>query len=154
MNIHKYYYDDYYNDISEVVKKYSRIKNPHIVGVYRDSLPVAVHLSNVMKCPLSIVKIEDDKARWLINHTEDRDIRPNDCPLFPLLIVVDINYGTGNSFRAIKQLPEFVQNPDYNLFSIFGNQNEDRVFYKYEQIYNKIILPWHLTKDKNNENLL
>jgi|TARA_B110000467_G_scaffold160085_1_gene178800 hypothetical protein len=151
MNMHKYYYDEYYNDVSDMAERYSKVKNPHIVGVYRNSLPIAVHLSSVMKCPLSIIKVEDDRARWLINYTNDMDLRPEDCPLFPRLIVVDINYGTGNTFKAIKKLPEFIQNPDYTFFSIYGNKNDDDVYFNYEQLFKEIVLPWNLVKEKNVE---
>lgn len=149
--MHKYYYDEYYNDVSEFADRYKLVKNPHIVGVYSNSLPMAVHLSSVMKCPLSIIKVEDDKARWLLNYTEDVDLRPKDCPLFPRLIVVDINYGMGNTFKAIKQLPEFIDNPDYTFFSIYGNKNDDRVYFNYEQVYKDIVLPWNLIKEKKDE---
>ena len=145
MSDYKYYYDEYYNDVSDFVNNYRLVKNPHIVGVYSDGLPAAVHISNALKCPLSIVKVEDDKARWLLNYTEDRDLRPVDCPLFPRLIVIDTVYASGNQFAAIKQLPEFIDNPDYSFFSFFGCKNDNKVFYKYEQVYKNISFPWHDT---------
>lgn len=151
MNIHKYFYDEYYNDVSDMAERYSKVKNPHIVGVYSDSLPMAVHLSSVMKCPLSIIKMEDSNATWLINLTDDKSVRPKDCPLFPRLIVVDISYGTGTTFKAIKQLPEFIQNPDYTFFSLFGNTNDDDVYFNYEQLFKEIVLPWNLIREKNEE---
>ena len=146
MSDYKYYYDEYYNDVSDFVDNYRLVKNPHVVGVYSDGLPSAVHISNALKCPLSIVKVEDDKARWLLNYTEDRDLRPADCPLFPRLIVIDTVYASGNQFSAIKQLPEFINNPDYTFFSFFGCKNEMEVFYKYEQVYKNILFPWHDTR--------
>ena len=145
MSDYKYYYDEYYNDVSDFVNNYRLVKNPHIVGVYSDGLPAAVHISNALKCPLSIVKVEDDKARWLLNYTEDRDLRPVDCPLFPRVIVIDTVYASGNQFAAIKQLPEFIDNPDYSFFSFFGCKNDNKVFYKYEQVYKNILFPWHDT---------
>ena len=151
MNIHKYFYDEYYNDVSDMAERYSKVKNPHIVGVYSDSLPMAVHLSSVMKCPLSIIKMEDSNATWLINLTDDKSVRPKDCPLFPRLIVVDISYGTGTTFKAIKQLPEFIQNPDYTFFSLFGNKNDDGVYFNYEQLFKEIVLPWNLIREKTVE---
>ena len=69
MSDHKYYYDEYYTDVSNLVDRYRLVKNPHVVGVYSNGLPAAVHISNSMKCPLSIVKVEDDKARWLLTST-------------------------------------------------------------------------------------
>lgn len=149
MNIHKYFYDEYYNDVSDMVERYSKVKNPHIVGVYSSSLPMAVHLSSVMNCPLSIIKKDDSNATWLINLTNDKSVRPKDCPLYPNLIVIDISYGTGTTFKAIKQLPEFIQNPDYTFFSLFGNKNEDKVYFKYEQLFKEIVLPWNLVKEIN-----
>ena len=145
MSTHKYYYDEYYNDVSDFVDRYKLVKNPHIVGIYKNSLPAAVHVSNALRCPLSIVKVEDDNAKWLINYTNDVGIRPKGCPLFPRLIVVDTVYASGNQFEAIKQLPEFINNPDYTFFSFFGCKNELDVFYKYEQVYKSILFPWHDT---------
>ena len=60
MSTHKYYYDEYYNDVSDFVDRYKLVKNTHVVGVYSNCLPAAVHISNALKCPLSIVKVEDD----------------------------------------------------------------------------------------------
>lgn len=148
MTIHKYFYDEYYNDVSQFAFKYDRVPNPQIVGVYKDSLPFAVHLSNVLNCPLNIIKVQNDKAEWLINMTHDKSVRSEKCKqFFPTLIVVDISYGTGNTFRAIKKLPEFERNPDYSLFSVYGNKNEDDVYFNYEQIYKKIVLPWNMIKE-------
>ncbi len=149
MTIHKYFYDEYYKDVSDLAHRYSKVKNPHIVGVYSSSLPMAVHLSSVMKCPLSIIKTDDSNATWLINLTDDVSVRPDKCKqFFPRLIVVDVSYGTGTTFKAIKQLPQFIQNPDYTFFSLFGNTNDDGVYYEYEQIYKEIVLPWNVMKDK------
>ena len=145
MSDYKYYYDEYYNDVSDFVDNYRLVKNPHVVGVYSDGLPAAVHISNALKCPLSIVTAEDNDANWLINLTNDTSIRPANCPLFPRLIVIDTVYASGNQFSAIKQLPEFIDNPDYSFFSFFGCKNDNEVFYKYEQVYKNILFPWHDT---------
>ena len=108
MNIHRYFYDEYYNDVSDFTNRYKNVPNPHIVGVYKDSLPFAVHLSTILECPLSIIKVQNDTAEWLINLTGDISVRPEKCKqFFPKLIVIDINYGTGDIFRAIKKLSEF-----------------------------------------------
>ena len=151
MNIHRYFYDEYYNDVSDFTNRYKNVPNPHIVGVYKDSLPFAVHLSTILECPLSIIKVQNDTAEWLINLTGDISIRPEKCKqFFPKLIVIDIKYGIGENFKAIKQLPEFIKNPDYTFFSIYGNKNEDKVNFKYEQLYKEIVLPWNLICEKKN----
>tara|TARA_B110000467_G_scaffold152244_1_gene161405 strand:- start:454 stop:921 length:468 start_codon:yes stop_codon:yes gene_type:complete len=152
MNKYNYYYDEYYKDVSDIVKRYKDVPNPHIVGIYRGSLPLATHLSNVLECPMSIIKFQhmdghDKKAEWLLNLTMDVSIRPEKCKqFFPTLIVVDDVYDTGTTFRAIKELPEFHNNPDYTLTALFGNKNDDGVGYIHEQLYRWIVYPWERTE--------
>ena len=147
---YNYYYDEYYDDIAKLADNYANVVNPHIVGVYRGSLPIATHLSNVLECPMSIIKFQsrdgkDTKAEWLLNLTEDKSIR--DKPyFFPYIIVVDDVYDTGTTFRAIKRLPEFQSNPDYSLIALFGNANDDDVSYIHEQLYRWIVYPWERVK--------
>jgi len=148
MKEHNYYYDEYCKDIEEIVRRHKDIPNPHIVGVHRGSLPIAVHLSNLLKCPMSIIKFQhmdgnDKKAEWLLNLTDDVSIRPEKCKqFFPRLIVVDDIYDTGKTFRAIKELPEFTKNPDYHCVALFGNDNDDKVYYLHKQLYRWIVFPW------------
>ena len=145
-NNYNYYYDEYYYDVATLVQRYKKIANPHIVSIYRGSLPLGVHLSNILKCPLSIIKYqsrdgEDSKAEWLLNLTSDESVRPTPR-FFPHLIVVDDIYDTGKTFRAVKDLPEFQDNPDYTLVALYGNKNDDGVVYLHEQLYRWIVFPW------------
>ena len=143
-----YYYDNYQLDIENIVNRYTKIPNIHIVGIYRGSLPLATHLSNLLECPMSIIKFQhmdgnDKKAEWLLNLTDDVNIRPEKSKQFyPTLLVIDDIYDTGKTFRAIKELPEFHNNPDYFLFALFGNKNEDGVGYIHEQRGRWIVFPW------------
>ena len=143
---YNYYYDEYYYDVATLVQRYKKIANPHIVSIYRGSLPLGVHLSNILNCPLSIIKYqsrdgEDSQAEWLLNLTADESVRPTPR-FFPHLIVVDDIYDTGKTFRAVKALPEFHNNPDYSLMALFGNDNDDGVHYLHEQLYRWIVFPW------------
>tara|TARA_B100000678_G_C17849314_1_gene358528 strand:- start:41 stop:511 length:471 start_codon:yes stop_codon:yes gene_type:complete len=142
-NNYNYYYDEYYYDVATLVQRYKKITYPHIISIYRGSLPLGVHLSNILKCPLSIVKYQsrdgqDSKAEWLLNLTNER----KNPKFFPHLIVVDDIYDTGKTFRAVKALPEFHNNPDYSLMALFGNDNDDGVHYLHEQLYRWIVFPW------------
>ena len=148
---YNYYYDEYYYDVSTLVQRYKKIANPHIVSIYRGSLPLGVHLSNILKCPLSIIKYqsrdgEDSEAEWLLNLTGDESGKKNpdwyEKPFFPHLIVIDDIYDTGKTFRAILKLPEFKNNPDYTAIALFGNDNDDGVHYLHEQMYRWIVFPW------------
>ena len=145
---YNYYYDQYVNDIKDITERYKNIPNLHIVGVYRGSLPIATHLSNVLSCPMSIIKFQhmdgnDKKAEWMLNLTNDVSIRPEKSKqFFPTLLVVDDVYDTGKTFRAIKELPELKNNPDYHCLALFGNKNDDKVYYIHEQLYRWIVYPW------------
>ena len=143
---YNYFYDEYYQDMANLVEKYKRIPNPHVVSIYRGSLPMGVHLSNALGCPMSIVKYqsrdgEDKKAEWILNLTQDVKIRPT-ARFFPHLIVVDDIYDTGKTFRAVLELPEFDKNPNYNCIALFGNDNDDKINYLHEQLYRWIVFPW------------
>jgi len=154
MSNHKYFYDEYYYDMSALARRYMNVKNPHIVGLYGSGLPVAVHLANVLDCPMSIVRVVDDKAEWLLNLTGDVDIRPDGTKqFFPRTIVVDSVYDSGDKFYAVKQLPEFINNPDYTFFTFFGCKNDNDVYYKYEQVYRNIIFPWHGISEHSEQSL-
>lgn len=153
MNNHRYFYDEYYNDMSILAGRYMDVKNPHVVGLYGGGLPVAVHLSNALGCPMSIIRVVNNTAVWLLNLTEDRDIRPHDAPLFPRLIVANTVYDSGEKFDAAKQLPEFINNPDYTFFAFFGCKNDNNVFYKYEQVYRNILFPWHGTSRDSKQKI-
>ena len=88
-------------------------------------------------------------ASWILNTTEDREIRPKDAPLFPYLICMDTVYRE-DVFTAIKQLPEFIQNPDYVFYTMFGHNNDLKVYYTHEMIYKAINFPWQVKSVKND----
>jgi len=147
---YNYFYDEYYQDMAKLVERYKTIPNPHVVSIYRGSLPMGVHLSNALKCPMSIVKYqsrdgEDKKAEWLLNLTHDVTLRPH-ARFFPHLIVVDDIYDTGKTFRAVLDLPEFDKNPIYGCIALFGNKNDDGVHFLHEQLYRWIVFPWERVK--------
>ena len=148
INKYNYYYDQYYKDITDIFERYKDKPNLHIVGIYRGSLPIATHLSNIFDCPMSIIKFQsrdgvDEKPEWMLNLTDDVSIRPyKSTQFYPTLLVVDDVYDTGKTFRAVKQLPEFINNPDYHCIALFGNKNDDGVTYIHEQLFRWIVYPW------------
>lgn len=139
---HTYYYDEYYKDVSAIKTRYSKIKNPHIVAVFNQSLPAAVHISNTLECPMSILSVEDGKAEWILNNTENQDIRPEGTKqFFPFLICIDTIYRE-EVFTPIKEMPEFINNPDYTFYTFFGHDNKVGVHYTHEMIYKDVDFPW------------
>ena len=143
---YNYFYDEYYQDMVKLVERFKNISDPHVVSIYRGSLPMGVHLSNALKCPMSIVKYQsrdgkDEKAEWILNLIHDESLRKTPR-FYPHLIVVDDIYDTGKTFRAVLNLSEFENNPNYNCIALFGNDNDDKINYLHEQLYRWIVFPW------------
>lgn len=139
---HIYYYDEYYKDVSSLADRYAKIKNPHVVSVYKDSLPFGVQISNLLNCGMSIISSENGKAEWILNNTENVDIRPEGTKqFFPYLICIDTVYRE-EVFTPIKEMPEFINNPDYTFYTFFGHDNNLGVHYTHEMIYKDVDFPW------------
>ena len=77
---YSYMYDQYYNDVASLKERYDKYPDPHVVAIYRGSLPIATHLSNALNCPMSIIKYqsrdgESDRAEWILNLTPYEKIK-------------------------------------------------------------------------------
>ena len=55
---YSYTFEEYESDVKSLRNTLSEIKNIHLVAVYRGSIPVVVHLSNLLNCEMSIIKLE------------------------------------------------------------------------------------------------
>ena len=134
---YNYLYEDYISDIASIYEKNKELVNPHIVGIYRGSLPIAVHLSNLLKCPMSIIKFQaidgDDKEPVFLldNITDDSD-----------LIVVDDIYDSGTTMRIIKPLLNKKQSNSIKYMTLFGYLNQDDVEYIHENMGKWVVFPW------------
>ena len=58
MDTYSYTFEEYESDVKSLRNTLSEIKNIHLVAVYRGSIPVVVHLSNLLNCEMSIIKLE------------------------------------------------------------------------------------------------
>ena len=113
-DLYHYYYDQYTKDIRQLVERLDKLPRPHIVGVYRGSLPIATHLSNVLKCPMSIIRFQlrdgdDIKPEWILNNL---GISATWKTPGETIIVIEDIYDTGNTMRAIQQMDELKNHPD------------------------------------------
>jgi len=143
-DLYNYYYDQYTKDIRQLVEQLDKLPRPHIVGVYRGSLPIATHLSNVLKCPMSIIRYQsrdgsDEKPEWVINNMGFTATwkTPGETT-----IVVDDIYDSGRTMRAIQQMDEFKHHPTVIYQCLFGSKNDDGVGYLNERISRWIVFPW------------
>ena len=136
----KIYYDwiDYSHDIKQV----KNFEFDHVVGIYRGSLPMAVHISNVFDVPMSIIGLQtrdgDDKEPYMI---KDIDHIHQGFPGKKILIVDDI-YDTGLTMKkVIRYLTPY--SVDRILgFCLFGKKNNFNVSYANEHDGSWIVFPW------------
>jgi hypoxanthine phosphoribosyltransferase len=55
---YSYTFEEYESDVKSLRITLSEIKNTHLIAVYRGSIPIVVHLSNLLNCEMSIIKFE------------------------------------------------------------------------------------------------
>ena len=143
-DLYHYYYDQYTKDIRQLVERLDKLPRPHIVGVYRGSLPIATHLSNVLKCPMSIIRFQlrdgdDIKPEWILNNL---GISATWKTPGETIIVIEDIYDTGKTMRAIQQMDELKNHPDVIYKALWGSKNDDGVGFLNERISRWIVFPW------------
>lgn len=60
-----YTFEEYESDIKSLKDTLSGIKNCHLIAMYRGSIPIVVHLSNLLNCEMSIIKLETSNGAVL-----------------------------------------------------------------------------------------
>ena len=131
----KIYYDwiDYAHDMKEV----KDLEFNHVVGIYRGSLGMATHVSNVFEVPMSIVGFQTrdgkDTEPYMIHKAGEAPKR---------VLIVDDIYDSGYTMtEVIKMLPHYAT---YSIegFCLFGKENKLNVSYANEHDGSWIVFPW------------
>ena len=134
----KIYYDwiDYAHDMKEV----KDLEFNHVVGIYRGSLGMATHVSNVFDVPMSIVGFQtrdgEDKEPYMIYRKGG--LKSNTANI----IVVDDIYDTG---YTIDRVIKFLSHPSINKiqgFCLFGKDNDLNVSCANIHDGSWIVFPW------------
>ena len=107
------------------------------------------HLSNLLNCDFSIIKIQNkngsgDEASFIHN-----DIKPDSN-----IVVIEDIYDSGKTIRLIKQIMKPYKSVKY--LCLYGNKNDDEVEYLREQLGRWIIFPHEITLErlcKNDTNI-
>jgi len=133
-----YSFEEYNADIKSLQLELSKIENLHLVSVYRGSIPIVVHLSNLLNCEMSIVKFQNQNGVavapvFLTNNIKDKD----------RLVVIEDIFDSGRTIKLVQQLINFdYKNHVVNYYSLFGRKNEVGVKYLRESNGKWIVFPW------------
>ena len=163
---YSYTFEEYESDVKSLRNTLSEIKNIHLVAVYRGSIPVVVHLSNLLNCEMSIIKLEisngattnkeklKDEAKlnegmykkrtsYKPNSTITPQFLSNNFKETDNLAVIEDIYDTGNTIGLIQQLmKDEYSNHSVSYYSLFGNKNDVGVVYLREKNKKWISFPW------------
>jgi len=133
----KIYYDwiDYQHDMHEV----GALEFDHVVGIYRGSVGMAAHVSNVFEVPMSIVGLQTrdgaDKMPYPIYNILNEDTKR--------ILIVDDIYDTGFTMNKVIKLVKYWQ-PKSEVFGfcLFGKDNDINVSCANIHDGSWIVFPW------------
>lgn len=117
----KYYHthEEYHHDMKRIIEDIQEtVKNPYIVGIFRGSLGMASHISNVLNCGMGIINYqtrdgEMSEPEWLLNNSTDEHT----------LVVVDDIYDTGKTLYEISKIvPESTK-----YYTLFNNVEAEKL---------------------------
>jgi len=133
-----YTWRDYEADMRQV----KQLEFDHVVGVYRGSLLMAVHISNVFDVSMSIIGLQtrdgDDKEPYMIKAI---DHIYRGFPGKKILIVDDI-YDTGLTMKKVIRYLTHYSVDRIQGFCLFGKKNNFNVSYANEHDGSWIVFPW------------
>ena len=133
-----YSWKDYNEDMYDI----SLLEFDHVVGIYRGSLGMATHVSNLHDVPMSIIGMQsrdsDDKEPYWIHNLIDKDTKR--------VLVVDDIYDTGNTMcKVINFVMYFSDMPlghEVISYCLFGKANKDQTIYSQFHDGSWIVFPW------------
>ena len=86
-NNYNYTFEEYESDIKSLKDTLSSIENIHLIAIYRGSIPIVVHLSNLLNCEMSIIKLETSSDAALNKEALKDEVEINDEGLDELLSI-------------------------------------------------------------------
>ena len=127
-----YTWRDYEADISRV----KDFKFDHVVGIYRGSLPMAVHVSNVFDVPMSIVGFQTRDGK----DKEPYMIKKGQAP--QQILIVDDIYDTGHTMKTVMGFLSHYSGDRIQGFCLFGKENNFNISYANEHDGSWVVFPW------------
>ena len=140
-----------WSDYAKDMRATDWIKCDHVVAVYRGSLGMACHISNMKDIPMSIVGFQtrdgDDKEPYWIHNATEADTSWLDDSEGKHILVVDDIYDTG---RTMNKVQEFIKRertkpsmmPRVSGYCLFGKEDSKNIVYSNEHDGSWIVFPW------------
>ena len=131
-----YSWEDYNKDMHDAAS----LDFDHVVGIYRGSLGMAAHVSNLYNVPMSIIGIQtrdgNDKVPQWIHNLIDKDTKR--------ILIVDDIYDTGYTMKKVINHCLLYSCWDCEVISycLFGKTNDEQVVYSQEHDGSWIVFPW------------
>jgi hypoxanthine phosphoribosyltransferase len=139
----------YQKDIEKMAEHLSECKHQiHLVSIYRGSLGIGAHLSNILNAPLSIVKFQ----RYDSNDKEVKLIHNADINSSDKIVIIDDLLDRGNTLKMVYDFfhKEFSHNPIVSL-TIFSSTERNNIVpnntYLREKPQEYIDFWWELSKN-------
>ena len=151
-----YKYEDYTRDILKIKERIDlliqRGHTPHLIALFRGSLPMATHLSNMVPCEMSIINFQKYDApggvvkdpRWILNLTSKYDT----------LIVLDDIFDTGTTIEKVKSFLREHHSGSYIEYHVLvGSEKAEEagVFRYTEHDGDWVVFPWEMDADMLNK---
>jgi hypoxanthine phosphoribosyltransferase len=135
---YSYTYEEYKSDLTSLKYTLSGINNLHLIAVYRGSISLTIHLSNLLRCEMSIIKLQTRDGNDVQPKFISNNIKENDH-----LVVLENIYDTGKTIRFIKQMISVeYKKHSVRYYSLFGKSNNDGVVYLKENNNKWVVFPW------------
>lgn len=139
-----------WKDYAKDMKAVDWINCDHVIGIYRGSVGMATHVSNIKDIPMSIVGFqtrdgEDKEPYWIHNATETVSIE--EYAEGQTFLVLDDIYDTGITMNKVIEFVKKSRNkpsPMPNVFGycLFGKTNAADIVYSNEHDGSWIVFPW------------
>jgi hypoxanthine phosphoribosyltransferase len=109
MDTYSYTFKEYESDIKSLRDTLIDIENIHLIAMYRGSIPIVVHLSNLLNCEMSIIKLEASNESLLNKEELKYEVEINNEGLDePLSISKQLNEGMYLKRESYKPNPTTV----------------------------------------------
>ncbi len=138
----KYTFEQYKEDLNRIAPLMENID--HIIAIYRGSLPMGVHLSNIYDIPLSIIDYQSRDG----NSSEPVMIKNNfdGEGLYSNVLIIDDILDSGLTMEKVTKFLDrgWAVKPKLNYLTIYGKENIYDVDYLHEHTGEWIEFWWEI----------